>query len=259
MPAAVQSLQRAFRLLYIVAGRNEGCSVREFAEGAGLKSITAYKLIRTLEAEGFLQRSGPPLRFNLGHAIHELKFLDDGRLLLTESGRELITAQRQFPNVGFALLQWEEGDTYQRLAVEPFLFGRLIRRREFRVHSYGKASSLLFLAHASPGEAERFYLKHPFAKEGLAIWRSQANLDHFLASIRLLGWAQPDFPDAGNFRLAVPVWSSQGKMTAAVAAYIPEESASFKLKRQLLRECRRVAEKVTAALNQNPNHKASVS
>ncbi len=246
----IQSLQRAFRLLYLVAGREAGCSVRELADGAGLKPVTAYNIIRALETEGFLRRTTPPLRFHLGHAIQELKQLEDGRLLLSEASPELLKAQRLLPDVSFALLQWEEGETYQRISAEPYQFGRLIRRREYRVHSYEKASSLLFLAYASREEAASFHKKHPFEKEGIPVWKTQGALDRFLDKVRVLGWAQPDFPDAGLFRIAAPVWSSDGKIMAAVGAFAPEGEVNTKDRQKIVNLCRKIAQRLTKKLSQ---------
>jgi DNA-binding IclR family transcriptional regulator len=248
MPNPIQSLQRAIRILYTVAGQEDGRSIREIAEGCGLKPITAYKIIRTLEAEHFLVRSTPPLRFQLGHAVHELKILDDGRLLLTQGARELLKAQRALPEANFVLLQWEDGDTYERLLASPQRFGQVIRWRERRVHSYEKASSLLFLAHASPEDKETFFRKHPFEKEGLSTWKSREKLDQFLEKIRRLGYAYPDFPDRNFHRLAAPVWSDTGRIVAVIAAFIPEKGPSKNTKKQMAALCRRTAERLTKSL-----------
>src|SRR5690606_39127426 len=118
MIAAVQSLQRGFKILYHVAGRSDGCSVAEIAAGVGLKEITAYKLIRTLEAEKVLQRLRPTVRFTLGRSVHELKPLGDERVLLTEAGKALLAAQRALSHASFALLPLEAGETYPRMRVD---------------------------------------------------------------------------------------------------------------------------------------------
>lgn len=78
------------------------------AAQTGLKPITAYKLLRTLEREKFLRRlAGTMVRYVIGHAVHEIKSMDDGRTLLTEAGRALLRAQRKFPEAHFVLIQDE--------------------------------------------------------------------------------------------------------------------------------------------------------
>ncbi|WP_268244949.1 helix-turn-helix domain-containing protein [Cerasicoccus arenae] len=243
--ASVQSLQRAFKILYHVAGRRDGCSVAEIAVGVGLKEITAYKLIRTLEAEKFLQRLGPPLRFTLGHSVHELKYLDDERVLLTEAGKAMLAAQRELPDASFVLLQVEGGDTYQRMRVDPEHYGRLQRMRDYQVHSYEKASSLLFLAYSSPEENEHFFAKHSFGEEGQAFWKSRFELDHFLAGVRRRGWSQPDFKNDIYYRLAVPIWSPSGKVISCIGCFAEHTGLTKVKKRQMIRQCCRTAQAIT--------------
>lgn len=248
MIAAVQSLRRGFNILYHVAGRRDGCSVAEIAAGVGLKVITAYKLIRTLEAEKFLQRRGPPLRFTLGRSVHELKHLDDERVLLTEAGKALLAAQRELPEASFVLLQVEEGDTYQRMRVGPEHYGRLQRMRDHQVHSYEKASSLLFLAYGTPEEKARFFAKHPFGQEGRVYWRSRLELDAFLSGVRRRGWSQPEFKGDVYFRLAAPVWSPAGRVISAVGCFAEQAGLTKIMKRRMIQQCRRTAEAVTETM-----------
>ncbi len=248
MIAAVQSLQRGFKILYHVAGRRDGCTVGEIASGVGLKGITAYKLIRTLEAEKFLQRLGPPLRFTLGHSVHELKHLDDERVLLTEASRALLAAQREMPEVGFVLLQVEEGNTYQRMRVDPEHYGRLLRMRDYQVHSYEKASSLLFLAYGSPKEQELYFAKHPFEQEGRPYWKSLFELEQFLAGVRRRGCSQPDFKEDIYYRLAIPVWSPSGSVISSVGCFVEHDGLTKVMKRRMLRQCRLTAEAITVTM-----------
>ncbi|MFH1500112.1 MAG: helix-turn-helix domain-containing protein [Verrucomicrobiota bacterium] len=245
MISAVQSLQRGFKILYHVAGRRDGCSVAEIAAGVGLKEITAYKLIRTLEAEKFLQRLGPPLRFTLGRSVHELKHLDDERVLLTEAGQALLAAQRELPDASFVLLQVEDGNTYQRMRVDPEHYGRLQRMRDHQVHSYEKASSLLFLAHGSPEEQAQFFAKHPFEREGRAYWKSRFELEQFLAGVRRRGWSQPEFKGEIYYRLAVPVWSPAGRVISSIGCFAEHAGLTKIMKRRMIRQCRHTAQAVT--------------
>ncbi len=245
MSAPVQSLQRAFRILYAVAGCEEGMTAREVATQTGLKPITVYKILRTLEREKFLRRlAGTRVRYAIGHAVHEIKSMDDGRTLLTEAGRELLKAQRKFPEAHFVLIQDEEGDAYVRLMVFPEHYGRLFKQREFRQHSYAKVSSLVFLAFASPVESERFYQRHPFESEGRPVWKSREALEAFLLQIRQRGWVQTDGAPADekfSHRVAVPIFSSEGNVLAVFGGYMTAAIATKPAARLLLQLCRAAA------------------
>ncbi len=248
-----QSVQRAARILYAVAGAEGGCTVAHIAAATGLRLHTAYKFIRTLEAEKLLQRREPPLRFHLGRAVSELKHLDEDRHLLTLGGRILVRTQARLPEAGIALLEPEAGDTYQRLAVFGDRPGVLVKRRDHRVDPYAKASSLLFLAHATPENAARFFRQHPFARKGRPIWKSRARLDAFLEKTRLDGYALPDFPDDADkpvplFRIAVPVFGPDQSFAAAIAGWVPD-TVTRAAKAQLVSLCRTAAAELTAGLH----------
>lgn len=247
-----QSVQRAVRVLYAVAGAEDGRTVAQIAAATGLRPHTAYKFIRTLEAENLLRRREAPLRFVIGRAVAEIKHLDDERHLLTEGGRILVRAQARLPAASLVLLEPEAADTYQRLGVFADRPGVLVRRRDFRVDAYSKASSLLFLAHAGPGQAARFFRLHPFAKSGRAIWKTRARLDAFLSETRRLGYALPDFPDENEagaplFRVAAPVFTPEETLGAAIAGWLPDD-ASRTAKRELVALCRGAAEELGARL-----------
>src|ERR671928_240548 len=55
-PTLIQSVQRALRLLEIVAEREERARAKEIARSAGLPLATTYHLLRTCAHEGWLQR-----------------------------------------------------------------------------------------------------------------------------------------------------------------------------------------------------------
>jgi DNA-binding IclR family transcriptional regulator len=251
--APIQSVQRAARLLHAIAGAEDGLSVAQAAAAAGLRLHTAYKFLRTLESENLLQRREHPLRFLLGRGISELKRLDDDRHLLTLGGRLLVRAQARLPSASLVLLEPDGPDTYQRLGVFSDRPGVLVKRRDFKVDPYAKASSLLFLAHASPETTAAFFQKHPFVKTGRALWKSRARLEAFLEKIRHEGLALPEFPDSTAsatplFRLAVPVFAADASLVACIAGFLPD-TASRTAKKQLVTLCRSTAAELTKRLS----------
>ncbi len=250
--APIQSLQRAARVLFAVAGADEGRSIAQIAAATGLRENTAYKFIRTLEQEKLLKRREHPLRFLLGPAIAELKRLDDDRRLLSLAGRVLVRAQARMPDANLVLLEAEGPDTYQRLGVFAERPGVLARRRDFKIEPYLKASSLLFLAFAPEPVAREFFQRHPFARHGARHWKNRDALDAFLAEVRRSGHAQPAFPDLDDarraiFRLAVPVFDADRAVVAAVGGFISDEVPRAR-KLRLLRLCKETAAEIAAGL-----------
>jgi DNA-binding IclR family transcriptional regulator len=259
MPAndPLQSIQRAAQVLFAVAGAEEGRTVAEIAAAVGLKQATAYRIIRTLEAENFLHRRRHPLRFGLGPAVGELHQLEEERHLLSVAGRTLIRAQARLPHANFALMERQGTRFYQRLAVESTRPGYLVRRRSFEVPLYAKASSLLWLAYCPPDEVQALLDAHPFEREGQHVWRDRQALEDFLRKVRRLGYAQPTVmdeavgqgPDNLWFRVAAPVFSPGGELLAAVGAY-QWNDASREDRRRLVRLSTEAAAEITGALRQ---------
>ncbi len=248
---ALQSVQRAVHILYAVAGHEDGRTIAQIAIALGVKANTAYRFIQTLEQEHMLHRKVNPLRFFLGAAISELKQLDDERHLLSISGEILVRTQARLPEANFALLEFLGTDTFQRLCVESSRPGVLIRRREFKVDFYSRASSLLFLAYSHPFEAERIMCAHPFEYEGKPIWKTIERLNRFLEKIRKSGYSEPGFPERNFFRLAVPIFTHGQEVIAALGAYISVEK-SEKVKRQLLSLTRHAAKEITERMQEFP-------
>ncbi|WP_214368611.1 IclR family transcriptional regulator [Pseudonocardia sp. H11422] len=67
-PTLIQSVQRALRLLEIVAGHDGRANAKELSRAAGLSLPTTYHLLRTLAHEGYLQRLDDG-SYVLGHRL----------------------------------------------------------------------------------------------------------------------------------------------------------------------------------------------
>jgi IclR family acetate operon transcriptional repressor len=67
-PTLIQSVQRALRLLEVVAEREGGAPAKELARAMGLPLATTYHLLRTCAHEGWLQRMDDG-SYVLGHRI----------------------------------------------------------------------------------------------------------------------------------------------------------------------------------------------
>ncbi|RRK01510.1 hypothetical protein Ga0100231_001585 [Opitutaceae bacterium TAV4] len=277
--APIQSVERAIRILFAVAGAEDGRTIEQIARATELNPSTAYRLARTLEGAGMLARamrhtspasltscppSPPPLptspsrsqlpapsassvRFLIGPAVGELKHLDDDRHLIAIASRVLVRWQAKLPGCNLGLVERIAHESCERLRVTSARPGVPIIRRTKLHHPYGKVSPLLFLAYATPDERDDFFRRHPFEREGRDLWGDLARLEGFLADVVRYGYAQPDFPDGKWFRLAVPVFASDGHLAAAVGGYV-ENSASQRTRQRLLTLCRGAAEEIGRGL-----------
>lgn len=67
-PTLIQSVQRAFRLVEIIAAREERATAKELARATGVSLSTTYHLLRTLTHEGYVHRSDDGT-YTLGHSL----------------------------------------------------------------------------------------------------------------------------------------------------------------------------------------------
>lgn len=69
----VQSLQRALALLDAIAGASpRGATVAELAFTCGINRATAWRLLATLESNGFVERDPATSRYEIGHTVTRL-------------------------------------------------------------------------------------------------------------------------------------------------------------------------------------------
>jgi IclR family KDG regulon transcriptional repressor len=68
----IQSLDRALRILGILADRDASIGLTELAQEMGLDSSTVYRLVATLRAHGYAQQDETDKRYSLGPTAIEL-------------------------------------------------------------------------------------------------------------------------------------------------------------------------------------------
>lgn len=83
----VQSLERAFILLEVLAANSEGCSIKHLSGETGLHKSTVHRLLQTLMSFGYVRQEKSTERYHLGMAILSLS----GALL---DGLDIRTAAR---------------------------------------------------------------------------------------------------------------------------------------------------------------------
>ena len=68
----VQSLERAFAILEAIAARPAGISLAELSKSVGLHTSTAYHLVRTMVARGYVRQDPVSKRYAVGRKIFAL-------------------------------------------------------------------------------------------------------------------------------------------------------------------------------------------
>lgn len=72
MAKTIQSLERAAAILRLLAGGERRLGLSDIASSLGLAKGTAHGILRTLQAEGFVEQDGPSGRYQLGAELLRL-------------------------------------------------------------------------------------------------------------------------------------------------------------------------------------------
>ena len=238
----VRAVARALAVLAAFQPGERALSVAELLGRVNLSRPTLYRLLYTLQAEGFLVGEGEPQRFRLGPAV--------GRLAHCWSAGADLAALAQ---PGLRRLWDETGETVALFAVEgvqrcciaeipsaqPLSFRRGVGWREKLVRG---ASGRVVLAHAVRTAADLA----PFAegeKLDVAAFLTE------LARVRKRGWAvSRDELIQGAVAVAAPVLGADGQARASLAVFGPSARLDDKAVQRLAKAVAAEAAALSQAL-----------
>jgi len=216
----VGSVARALTVLETVASStNDGMSVSEIARAIGTSKSTAFALVRTLVARGFLREVQPGPRYHLGMALVRLG--DD--------------ASRDFPlgQVCEPVLLQLSRDTglTTRAAVSdhgyPIFIARVDSPGAIRFHTalgvrelpHTSSAGKAILSRMSSADVAGLITETGLPRRTRKTITTLADLELDLDATRRRGYAIDDEEDVeGVFCVAAPFFDRSGKVTGAVSA-----------------------------------------
>lgn len=220
----VRAVDRALDLLLCFADETD-LGLTELAARARLHKSTAFRLMASLEAKGFVIRNPVTEKYRLGYRILELSAnlaqSDDLSIVL------LPEMERLRDLVGETVSLYVR-DGYERIRIQAVQSREAVRRVApvgVRLPLYAGASSKVLIAHAGPSfEAE--WVERGTRPEGF-------DLDGFLAQleqVRRQGYATSfEEREAGAAAMAVPIFNRSGQMVAALSVSGPSSRFSAEI------------------------------
>jgi IclR family acetate operon transcriptional repressor len=190
-PNAVQSLNRALRILAIVA-EGDGLSLSEVAGRSDLAASTAYRMLTTLQSHGMVEFAEQQQLWSIGVEAYRIgsaflrsrKLVDRARSVM----QELMEKTGETANLGVAeddcVVFVSQVETHQAIRA----FFRPGTRSPFHASGIGKA----ILAHLGPNRVEAIVEKtglESFTPKTLSL---QSDLKFDLERIRACGWSVDD-------------------------------------------------------------------
>lgn len=209
----VPVLDKAIRLLELLASRPEGCQVRELVEGLGIPQATAYRMLHTLAAAGWVrQREDRAYELSLG-LLPIARALQPWEALI-EAARQPMTrlVNEVELTAKLSVRQGHEHVTLLRVESprEMAATTRVGARYPLAVGATGGA----LLRDSSAAERRRLLAAVP---EDLGQQRDASHLEERVAACRSTGacFNRTDHP--GNVHtVAAPVLGAAGQVVAAI-------------------------------------------
>lgn len=220
MEYTVAAVDEALGLLILVAD-HPGLGVTELARRSGNTKARAFRLLSTLEQRAFVQRTGDPATYRLGHKS----------LLLGLAARDQVSlvhlAEKYMAQLGERFN--ENVQVRVRDGLHSLCVARWITTHELRIRVdigqprplHAGASGKLLLAYA-PDEIRHAVLSEDLARFTPDTILQRSKLQQELAKIRAQGYAMSNaevVPDV--VAVAAPVWDSSGSANATLSIAVP--------------------------------------
>ena len=217
-PTLIGSVQRALRLLEVVAASPGGAPAKQLARRAGLPLGTAYHLLRTLTFEGYLQRLADG-SYVLGDEVARL--LDAGELQVVRRRiRPALSALRDEARAAAYFARYEDGEIVVKDIEDSPRYPRIDLWVGFRDAAHATALGRCVLAFLDRGQVQDYLDRHPLYGLTSRTVTNSSVLLRTLDQIRSSGLAVEDgeyLP--GNACLAAPVLAKD--VVGAVALSFP--------------------------------------
>ncbi len=221
--ALVQSLERGLRILELVGTEGSPVPLGRIAERVGLKKTTVHNLVRTLVTCGYLVQDSRSGAYSLGQAPVRLARARLDQRLYTCAEQIMRDLQKDIGSATVTLSQHVEENIVVSVRIDAERPGCIEHPLGRMMHPYANASSLMFQALWSEEERQTFRLLHPFTELGGPQWKSEEELDRFLAEARTRGCAVLKHKQ-NRVPVAVPVHDESGDIIAVLGALIVDKT-----------------------------------
>jgi len=219
----IQSLQRALNIMNCVAAARGWIGVREIARSTGLKVTTAQQLLKTLQAENYLDFDESSRRYRIGLAA----------LMLSE-GNDITRVLNELVEPYMQKLLDESSETVAALALHknrvvvvnwkqsPNLLAVVHPRDYFVEHPHLMASGLALLAFLPEEQRTQYAGSQLLGTFKGATPRNSKELLILLEKVAADGFAVTEnVVDSGVTAVGVPVFGKDGKILLSLGCSAP--------------------------------------
>lgn len=243
----IQSLERAFAILEVIAVHPEGIALAELCKRVGLHSSTTFHLVRTLVQLGFASQLAESRKYKIGRKLFSLAAgaLDENELVARATPMLELLSQHTGESAHFAIRAGE--DIVIAAKTEgPGIFQMADRAGAVRPAN-ATALGKVLLAAMTPEQLDRYFTKTVLRRFTPKTMIERDALLAELVDVRRNGIAFDDGEYNAEVRcVAVPVHDFLGRVAGAIGVSGP----MWRLSLQSLHEKSRYVLQVAAMLSE---------
>lgn len=230
----IQSLERAVKILRLVAESGDGIRLCDLARACEMKRNTIFNLADTLVSECLLAKTADG-KYIIGDMILELAGGQKRNSYLLIVEKELRALHLKYPGAAIFYSELGNTDIIAKLHFERTHTGKAVYPDGMTLNPYLTVAGLAFFAFSTEERLVSLRAKNPFDYHGLNVWCS---MDKFMAQVEMArrkGYAEtPHVTPRTEFKVGIPIRTRDGGMTGAVTFHL--FNADGLNEREILRE-----------------------
>lgn len=218
----IQSVARALQVLECFTGKETELGITQIAAQMDLNKSTAYGLVNTLVAFGYLEQNQTTRQYRLGIKLFEMGSLVERRMDLRTEARPYLKELAEEYRATVHLASFSEGEVVYIDKVDIpdafIIYSQIGKRAPMYCTGVGKA----ILAYMPEEYLETHVLSKPLTANTPKTITSREKLIEELENIRRRGYAMDDEElEIGLRCIAVPVFGAEGNPIAALSVSAP--------------------------------------
>jgi len=254
----LKPIERAFAILDLFTHERKFLSFTDIVHYSGLPKATVFRLTRTLEENGLLQKArnikdwiiGPRLIGKLALLMNQnvVACSYDHMRWLRDKTHETVCLWQRVGNMRVCILQLESTNEL-RMVAEP---GK-------SVPLYCGGAGKILLAYMSSQELDEYFKQVPLEPVGARTILSENRLRCELSRIKTEGISVGVNERTPNgVGIAAPLYTADGQIEHCLSLYLPVLRFSHKVKKQMIPLLKEVASNISADLGFQPKEASRV-
>ncbi len=217
MGSGVRVLDRAFRIIELLAKAERPLTLSEIARQTGLSKTTAHRLLQSMYAHRCIERTEDQC-YIIGHKLIEMVSYRIAHLELQTEAKPFLSALRSELNLTTHLGVLDAHEVVYVEKMDQYPSMRLYYRVGYRSPAYCSSMGKCLLAGLSGAELEEAMQDCVFERFTANTISSLTELKRHLRAVRKNGWALDDEEHLVNHRcVGAPIYDYRGETVASIS------------------------------------------